>query len=218
MPKAFSEHEKEIIRARLLEQGYKQFAAHGLKKTNIEELAQSVGISKGAFYIFFDSKETLFMDVVELAEERFRQEILAAIDLPGPTPRARLFAVLQKSFTLWKKMPILQFFTSSDYDLLYRRVSPEKIQEHLQSDRFFIEELIAHCREAGIPMRARADEISGLFIALFLTSLHEDDFGAQNFHGTVDLLLEMVAAFCLGEIEMQIGKPGSLSSETVKGK
>ncbi|NTU61928.1 MAG: TetR/AcrR family transcriptional regulator, partial [Chloroflexi bacterium] len=36
MPKGFTEQEKELIRKRLIEQGYKQFSAYGLKKTNIE--------------------------------------------------------------------------------------------------------------------------------------------------------------------------------------
>ena len=57
MPKAFSEAEKEMIRRKLLEQGYKQFSTYGLKKTNIDELAAAAGISKGAFYIFYESKE-----------------------------------------------------------------------------------------------------------------------------------------------------------------
>jgi AcrR family transcriptional regulator len=203
MPKGFTEHEKEIIRTRLLEQGYKQFSAYGLRKTNIEELAEGAGISKGAFYIFYESKEALFMDVVELAEERFRREILAMVELPGPSPRRRLCAVLEKAFSLWKTIPILQFFTRSDYDLIARRVSPEIIQEHLANDRVFIEELIAHCRAAGISIQAGAEQISGLFIALFLNSLHEDDFGSHDFSDTVDLLIELVAAYCLGEVEIQ---------------
>jgi len=139
MPKAFTPQEKEWIGKRLLEQGYKQFSAYGLKKTNVEELAEAAGISKGAFYLFYESKEALFMDVAELAEKRFRQEILAAIDLPGPSPRARLFAVLKKAFTLFETIPILRFFTSSDYDLLFRRIPAEKLQEHLANDRVFFE-------------------------------------------------------------------------------
>ena len=92
MPKGFTEHEKELIGKRLLEQGYRQFSAYGLKKTNIEEIAEAAGISKGAFYNFYESKEALFMDVIELAEIRFRQEMLAVIDLPGlrPAPAGRL--------------------------------------------------------------------------------------------------------------------------------
>ena len=203
MPKAFTEHEKESIAERLLAQGYKQFAAYGLKKTNVEELAEAAGISKGAFYIFYESKEALFMDVVEQAERRFRAEVLAAIDLSGPSPRARLVAVLKKAFTLWKTIPLLQIFTRSDYELVFRRVPAEKIREHLRSDQEFFEELVARCQGAGIPIRARTEEISGLMYTLFFTSLHEDDFGPGKFTGTMDLLLELVAAFCLGEVVIQ---------------
>jgi len=206
MPKAFTEHEKELIRKRLLEQGYKQFSAYGLRKTNIEELAGAVGISKGAFYLFYASKEALFMDVIEQAEIRFRQEIVAAVDLPGPSPRARLFAILKMAFNLLKTIPILQFLTGSDYDLLFRRVPPEILQEHLANDRVFFEELIIRCQNAGIPIQARSEEIIGLLYPLVLTILHKDDFGVNYFSGGIDLPLELVAAYCLGEIEIQVQK------------
>jgi AcrR family transcriptional regulator len=207
MPKAFTEHEKELINRRLLEQGYRLFSAYGLKKTSIEELAVAAGISKGAFYIFYESKEALFMDVIELAEQRFRQEILAEIDLPGPSPRARLFAVLRKAFALFKTMPVLQSLTGSDYDMLLRRMPAGKLQEHLASDRMFFEELVTRCQNAGIPIRPRAEEIGSLLYPLVLAILHEDDLGQSNFSDSIDLLLELVAAFCLGEVEIQAQKP-----------
>lgn len=213
MPKAFTQQEKEWIGKRLLEQGHKQFSAHGLKKTNIEELAEAAGISKGAFYLFYDSKEALFMDVAEQAEKRFREEVLEAIDLPGPSPRARLYAVFGKAFTLWKTVPILQFFTRSDYDLLLRRVPEKKIREHLHNDKIFIEELVTRCQEAGIPIQAQAEQVSGLLYALFLTSLHEDDFRPKDFSGTLDLLMELVVAFCLGEVESQVINAPRLASQ-----
>ncbi len=207
MPKGFTEYEKELIRKRLIEQGYKQFSAYGLKKTKVEELAEAAKISKGAFYLFYESKEALFMDVAELAEQRYRQEILATIALPGPSPRARLLAVFKKALALLKKIPILQFFTSSDYDLLFRRIPAEKLQEHLASDRMFFEELVTRCQNAGIPIVARPEEISSLLYPLVLAIMHEDDLSLTNFSGSIDLLLELVAAFCLGEVEIQIQKP-----------
>ena len=135
MPKGFTDREKSIISKKLLEQGYKIFSIYGLKKTNIDEIVKAAGISKGAFYNFFESKEALFMDVIEEAEKRARLEILAAIELPGSSPRARLFAVLKKAFSLFESIPILQFFAGTDYDQLFRRIPPEKLQEHLDSDR-----------------------------------------------------------------------------------
>jgi AcrR family transcriptional regulator len=204
MPKAFTEHEKDLIGKQLLEQGYKLFSVYGLRKTNIEELAQAAGISKGAFYNFYESKEALFMDVIEQAEIRLRQEILAVVDLPGPSPRARLLAVLKKAFAIVETMPILQFVTGSDYDLLFRRLPAEKLQEHLTSDRAFFEELIARCQNAGIPIRAQPEQIVGLLYPLVLTILHKDDWGGISFSGSLDLYLELVAAFCLGEVESQL--------------
>ena len=218
MPKAFTEHEKELIRKRLLEQGYKQFSAYGLRKTNVEELAEAAGISKGAFYLFYASKEALFMDVIEQAEKHFRQEILAAVDLPGPSPRARLFAVLKKAYSLVKSLPLLQFLTGSDYDLLFRRVPPETFQEHVAHDRAFINELITRCQNAGIPLRVRPEEIISLLYPLVLTILHEDEYAvAFPLGGSVDVFLELIAAIWLGEIELQLQPPGTLSPSSKVG-
>jgi AcrR family transcriptional regulator len=203
MPKGFTQQEKKWIGERLLEQGDRQFAAYGLKKTNVEELAQAAGISKGAFYTFYESKEALYMDVVERAEERFRREILAVVNLPGPSPRARLYAVLKTAFTAFKTIPILKFFTSSDYDLLFRRVPAEKIQEHVANDMKFMQELVVRCREAGIPVQLRAEQLSGLLYALLFAVLHEGDAVANALGATIDVLMELVAAYCLGEVELQ---------------
>jgi AcrR family transcriptional regulator len=210
MPKGFTEHEKELIGKRLLEQGYKLFSAYGLKKTNIEELAKAAGISKGAFYNFYQSKEALFMDVIEQVEIRFRQEILAVIDLPGPSARSRLFTVLKQAFALVETIPILQFLTGSDYDLLIRRMPAEKLKEHMASDRVFFEELIARCQKAGIPIRAQSEQIISLLYPLVLTILHKDDLGQKTLSGSIDLLIELVAAYCLGEVEIQLQNQATL--------
>src|SRR5215510_6676109 len=148
MPKAFSEREKEMIQARLVAAGDKLFAAHGLKKTNVDELARAAGISKGAFYLFYESKEALFMDVMEAVERRSRSAILAAVDQPGPTPRARLLAVLKVGFDLLKTTPALRFFNGSDADGLALRVPLEKLQAHLASDQEFLTQLVACCQAA----------------------------------------------------------------------
>jgi AcrR family transcriptional regulator len=207
MPKAFTEHEKQVIGERLLEEGQRQFTAYGLKKVRVEELAEAVGISKGAFYLFYDSKEALFMDVIEQAELAFREQVLAAVDAPGPgsmpaSPRARLAEVLRLAFTVWKQLPLLRQITRADFEMLARRVPVQTIQQHVMSDRAFIEELVARCQAAGIPITASVDQISGLVYTGFFASMHEDDFGPQTFPMAIHVLTELIAAFCLGEITM----------------
>ncbi len=86
MPKGFTEYEKELIRKRLLEQGQRLFSAYGLKKTNIEEIAKAAGISKGAFYNFYESKEALFMEVIEQAEITCARKYWRLSTCPGHLP------------------------------------------------------------------------------------------------------------------------------------
>ena len=217
MPKAFNDHEKELIGRRLLEQGYKLFSAYGLKKTNIEEIASAAGISKGAFYKFYASKELLFMEVIEQTEIRVRQEILGLIDQPGPSPRARLFAVLKKAFAIFRTIPILQFFTGSDFDLLFHRIPLEKFQEHTASDQAFFGELISHCQNAGIPILAQPEQIVGILYPLVSSIIHEDDPAHNNFSAGTDALLELVAAFCLGEVELQLQTPAGPALNSQEG-
>lgn len=63
MPRPFTEVEKQAIRSRLMETGRSCFLRYGLKKTTIEDLTSSAGIAKASFYLFFESKEQLFVEI-----------------------------------------------------------------------------------------------------------------------------------------------------------
>jgi len=204
MPKAFSEQEKQIISQRLLKQGYNQFSAYGLKKTNIEEIAKAAGISKGAFYGFYASKEELFMDVIEEVEGRVRQELLTAIDLPGPSPRARLYKIFQKAIQLFSSLPILRIFSSGDFELLFQRIPEKKIKDHLGSDQAFFNILIERCQNSGIPFKANADLVVSMFYPLIMSVFQEEKNSHNKLGGNLEALLELIAAYCVGEVELKL--------------
>ena len=63
MPRAFTEVEKATIRERLMAAGRECFQRYGLKKTTIEDLTKPANIAKASFYLFFESKEDLFIEV-----------------------------------------------------------------------------------------------------------------------------------------------------------
>ncbi len=64
MPRAFTAAEKETIRDRLLGAGRSCFLRYGLKKTTIEDVVGPAGIAKSSFYLFFESKEALYVEVM----------------------------------------------------------------------------------------------------------------------------------------------------------
>ena len=97
-------------------------------------------------------------------------------------------------------MPILRQVTQVEYALLLQKMPPEKVQEHLQSDRVFIDDLIRRCQAAGILITAGGEQIAGLMNAIFFVSLHEEDFGPVTYPGTLNILLDLIAAYCVGEV------------------
>ncbi len=70
MARSFTEQEKQNIQSKLIAECEKSWAKFGYKKTSIDELCVKAGISKGAFYAFFESKEALFCDTLRLVQDR----------------------------------------------------------------------------------------------------------------------------------------------------
>ena len=62
---AFTDYETEQLRMALLRETRHCAVTLGMKKTSVEQLTKAVGIAKGSFYKFYESKEMLFFAVLE---------------------------------------------------------------------------------------------------------------------------------------------------------
>ncbi len=203
MAKAFSISEKALIQKRLLEQGEKHFSAYGLKKTSVEEIAKAAGISKGAFYSFYGSKEELFMDVMEQTELKFRIKLLDVIEQPGENPRSKLTEIFRYAFSMIKEIPILRFVNQTDYELIFQRVPMEKFREHMASDQTFAEEMIKRCRAKGIQICVPPEKLTGMLYPLVMSVFREEGPGQSLFNQHIDSHLELLAAYALGEVVLK---------------
>ena len=74
MATAFSPQERERIRESLLDAALKSAASQGMRHATVDELAREAGISKGAFYRFYQSKEHLFLSMLERTHEEMYGE------------------------------------------------------------------------------------------------------------------------------------------------
>ncbi|OKZ58115.1 MAG: TetR family transcriptional regulator [Clostridiales bacterium 45_37] len=62
---AFTDFETEQLRKALLKETRHCAVTLGMKKTSVDQLTKAVGIAKGSFYKFYESKEMLFFAVLE---------------------------------------------------------------------------------------------------------------------------------------------------------
>ena len=195
MPKAFSEREKEIIRAQLREKGRLLFERQSLKKTSVDELAQAAGISKGAFYLFYESKEELFMEILEGLEADFRLRIFDFSISPKRNARQLLARLFKDVLLTWDQYPLLKNFGRSEYEYLARKLPAQRIQAHAHRDNEFVDEFLKRIKQNGIVVKASPRVISNLMKSLFFVSLHRDDLGKEAYVESMEILADLTARY-----------------------
>lgn len=195
MPKAFSKQEKETIRSQLHAEGQRLFAIHGLKKTSVEDLTKAVGISKGAFYLFYPSKEELMMAILEQLEAEIQTRILNYATGTQVDARQHVQEILTHFLLLWDDYPLLKHFSQEDYLYLVRKLSAERVQAHIDQDEIFIANFTAKLTQDGIAMNAPPRVVSNLIKSLFFIGLHRDDLGNDAYQETMAILINLVAGY-----------------------
>lgn len=91
-------------RERLLAAAARQFTQFGFRKTNIEDITRAAGISKGAFYLEFSTKEILFDQLVRHEFCAYLTDAAARVDAdPDGGRLSRIYqhsvrALLQREF------------------------------------------------------------------------------------------------------------------------
>ena len=128
MPRSFSDTEKEDIRSNLIAECKKSWSIFGYRKTGIGELCAKVGISTGAFYAFYGSKEALFCDVMDdfqASTKRMYDEMLSS-----PPTKAEICQVLKKLYLEYAENNIITKRHSPDYKSLLNKLPQEWKEKH----------------------------------------------------------------------------------------
>ena len=139
---AFTEEQNETIRRDLIREARCCGVTVGMRKTSVEQLTEAVGISKGSFYKFFDSKELLFFAVLEdihtecfaVAQKSLQEN--AAID-PASRTAAAILAACR-----WLSETKAFVFIENDAEFLLHRLPEEVKTAHYHDDETHIRLLL----------------------------------------------------------------------------
>lgn len=107
----------EATRRRLIDTAALAFAKHGLEGASFSDLVRASGLSKGAFYFHFASKDELALAVFRAKQEELVGLLLA--DLP-PTAEGRLEVLLRRRAALLRERPDLRCVTRLGSELNVR--------------------------------------------------------------------------------------------------
>lgn len=176
MARSFTETEKDNIRRKLIDECEKSWAAFGYKKTNIDELCAKAGISKGAFYLFYDSKELLFCDVLDNMQERYRA--LIEETLSKSPDKADICQMIKQMYLEYDKTNILTQRSSSDFANFLNRAPAEwKEKSKIVNDDFVSNTIFS----ANLKLKMNKEKAIGIFNALLAIVTNKDLLGYDHF-------------------------------------
>ncbi|MGV3467004.1 MAG: TetR/AcrR family transcriptional regulator [Heyndrickxia sp.] len=110
-------------RKELIETAIKLFAEKGFQSTSVQDIVSNYGISKGAFYNYFSSKEELLVDIFRYYNDKLNKKI-TAIDALNTTPREKIRKRIQLQFQYFMK--------HRDFIVMYFREQNQSVNEELQ--------------------------------------------------------------------------------------
>lgn len=191
MPRGFTEKEKKSIKKALAEKGKAAFETYGFGKTTIADLAKAANIAKGSFYQFYQSKEELFVDIMEEIEDRIQGEMLQEI-AESPEPADLLLKRLMKRELLAvREEPILRMALSTEVlERVWRKLPEERIEANIGKDVRFLTHLMEKRPEALVLRSHDPAVMAGLFRSLFFLVLHEPEIGTDAFQAVSDFYVE----------------------------
>ena len=136
MARSFTEREKENIKRSLQEACKQSWTQYGYKKTSVDDLCGQAGISKGAFYLFFESKEALFCEVLCSVQEQICNAASEVIE--KHKDKYGVAEALKLIYREYDNNNFLYNSHSTDFTILMNRLSEEqakKIEESSHMSR-----------------------------------------------------------------------------------
>ncbi len=189
MATAFSEREKEEIYNKLHKVAKECLQKYGVKKTTVDQIVSMAGISKGSFYNFYPTKETLFFRVLEEYQVDSMTRLIASLEQESKINANKLIQLLYDTYQDFRYSFAYTIFENHEVEILTRKLPKEVIRAHHLLDDKMIGIIVS---KISIKENISIDTISALFRAIAMSMLHTDEIGEEQFNLVLKLLIKGV--------------------------
>ncbi len=198
LPRPFAEQERELLRHKLLGAARRRIEEVGVRAMSVADLTRQVGISKGAFYLLYESKDTLVMEVLSDAEAEVRMALQeTAADRSG-TPAATMTEVVRAMFEAVGRHPVIGLLADPEEGPhIFRMVPPEELAARVADDDRWFADLAEQLKADGVMSVAVDDDALAAIARLSLTVTRDPDLAAHQ--GLIGMLCESLGAHLAGD-------------------
>lgn len=143
-----SEDTASLAPVRLIAAAEAQFRRFGYRRTTIEDITADAGTGKGSLYLHFESKQAVYIAVVEASLERFVASASRLLEGPDPVP-ARLRALVELTIEHYGRDELLQASLFGNSGLVDGDVSRMAAEVQRARIRHLLRELLAIGQSEG---------------------------------------------------------------------
>ena len=184
MPRSFTEREKENIKRSLQEACKQSWTQYGYKKTSVDDLCKLVGISKGAFYLFFESKEALFCEVLCSVQERICNA--ASEVIKKHKDKYGVAEALKLIYREYDKNNFLYDSDSTDFTILMNKLSDEQAEKIEESNHMSQQLFLS---QPYLKFKVNADLVMSVIYSLIM-NIKNKDILPHNHMETFDFMVD----------------------------
>jgi len=129
----------EKRRQQLLHAAHQLFASKGYRESSTDDIARKAGLTKGAFYFHFKSKEEILLALMRRQAEGFRQLLTEKIDgLSGP---GDLLRVMLKECTFESSREFRSMVDIWAQAMRVARIRKYFSQVHAETNRYLVDKM-----------------------------------------------------------------------------
>ena len=175
MPKVYPEYRKEA-KSRVIRAAVGLFSKKGYHDTTMDDIAGELGVSRGAIYLYFESKEAILQEIFLLNQKSLRNMLEQYGDEPDPLIMAeKLFDKISEAKRA--RMPIhFEMVSIAAYDAAVRKMMLEDSERHLEVTRAFVQH---HMDKGNIRNDVDPRILANLIISLTVGSMEKMIIGAD---------------------------------------
>lgn len=194
MPKGFSDVQKDKITKALLETGKAFFSQYGIKKTSVSDLTKAVGISQGAFYNFFPSKEMLYYAVLKEEEIKIKTKLMEDVDFNSEDIKGNLKKLMFWTLDLSENNPFIkQMMSMNELDVVMDGVPKEDTEGHMKEDEDFFMQIISGWQRDERLVNIKPEILVGVFGVIFTLPRNKKVIGEANYKQTIEIVVDSLA-------------------------
>jgi len=180
-------------KAKILVSGKELFSTQGFKETSVADITKKAGIATGTFYLYYPSKDELFMEIYLDENEKLKRTIMETVD-PDGDPLTVLLELMQKNMQGMAANPILREWYNKD---IFNKIEEKFRQQNgLEQVDFLYQSFIEIIQKWQADGKMRRDidgeMIMALFSVVIIVDLHKDEIGFQYFPKIQEYLTEFI--------------------------